>query len=100
MTAYRQINALANMDLIPMTINLTDPIFHDEEVARQQLEAIPGQTARSARTAEWLTALRAFTVSRTEPACTSATLCRGHFTVTNGTVIDNGTSQHGSWGGV
>ncbi len=71
-----------------MTIDLTDPIFHDEELARQHMEAIRwpnGPFCPHCGTVEGVTRLQG---NSHRPGLHQCNGCRGHFTVTNGTVME------------
>ena len=54
-------------------VNLTDPIFNNEDAARAHLESIRRQMARSARTAAKMSASPGYMARRREPACSNAT---------------------------
>ncbi len=71
-----------------MTINLTDPIFHDEDAAREHLEAIRwpnGPTCPHCGSVDGITRLAGQPHRAGLHQCNA---CRGHFTVTNGTVME------------
>lgn len=71
-----------------MTANITDPIFHDEEAARRHMEAIRwpnGPFCPHCGAVENITRLEGQSHRVGLHQCNS---CRGHFTVTNGTVME------------
>jgi transposase-like protein len=71
-----------------MAINLTDPIFHDEEQARQHMEAIRwpnGPFCPHCGSVDGITRLAG---ESHRPGLHQCNACRGHFTVTNGTVME------------
>ena len=71
-----------------MTINLTDPIFHDEELARQHMEAIRwpnGPFCPHCGSVDGITRLQGESHRVGLHQCNA---CRGHFTVTNGSVME------------
>lgn len=71
-----------------MTINLTDPIFHDEAEARRHMEAIRwpnGPFCPHCGSVDGITRLEGKSHRAGLHQCNA---CRGHFTVTNGTVME------------
>jgi transposase-like protein len=71
-----------------MTANLSDPIFHDEEAARAHMEAIRwpnGPFCPHCGSTENITRLEG---KSHRPGLHQCNACRGHFTVTNGTVME------------
>jgi len=69
-------------------INLTDPIFHDENKAREHLEAIrwpDGATCPHCGSVENITRLAG---AKHRPGLFQCNTCREHFTVTVGTVME------------
>jgi transposase-like protein len=71
-----------------MTINLTDPIFHDEDAARAHMEAIrwpDGPFCPHCGAVEGITRLGG---TSHRPGLHQCNQCRGHFTVTNGSVME------------
>ena len=71
-----------------MTINLTDPIFHDENAAREHFEAIRwpnGPFCPHCGSVENITRLQG---KSHRPGLHQCNSCRGHFTVTNGSVME------------
>jgi transposase-like protein len=71
-----------------MTINLTDPIFHDEGAAREHLEAIRwpnGPFCPHCGSVHNITRLQG---KSHRPGLHQCNSCRGHFTVTNGSVME------------
>jgi transposase-like protein len=71
-----------------MTVNLADPIFHDEEAARAHMEAIRwpnGPFCPHCGSVENITRLEG---KSHRPGLYQCNACRGHFTVTNGSVME------------
>ena len=80
-----------------MTINLTDPIFHDEEAARQHMEAIRwpnGPHCPHCGEVRNLTQMHGESHRAGLYQCNS---CRGAFTVTNGTVMERSHVPLAKW---
>ncbi|MBV8702844.1 MAG: IS1595 family transposase, partial [Acetobacteraceae bacterium] len=71
-----------------MTVNLSDPIFHDEDAARAKLEAIRwpnGPFCPHCGAVEGITRLQG---QSHRPGLHQCNACRGHFTLTNGSVME------------
>jgi transposase-like protein len=71
-----------------MTANLSDPIFHDEDAARAHMEAIRwpnGPFCPHCGSVENITRLEG---KSHRPGLHQCNACRGHFTITNGTVME------------
>lgn len=71
-----------------MTANLSDPIFHDEDAARKHLEAIRwphGPFCPHCGSVKGITRLQGASHRAGLHQCNA---CRGHFTVTNGSVME------------
>lgn len=71
-----------------MTANITDPIFHDEDKAREHLEALRwphGPTCPHCGAVEGITRLQG---KSHRPGLYQCNQCREHFTVTVGTVME------------
>ncbi|HJS85197.1 MAG TPA: IS1595 family transposase [Acetobacteraceae bacterium] len=71
-----------------MTVNLSDPIFHEEEAARAHMEAIRwpnGPFCPHCGSVENITRLQG---QSHRPGLHQCNACRGHFTVTNGSVME------------
>jgi len=80
-----------------MTINLTDPIFHDEEAAREHLEAIRwpnGPFCPHCGSVSGITRLQGKSHRAGLHQCNA---CRGHFTVTNGSVMERSHIPLAKW---
>jgi transposase-like protein len=80
-----------------MTIDLTDPIFHDEDVAREHLEAIRwpnGPFCPHCGAVDNITRLQGESHRAGLHQCNA---CRGHFTVTNGTVMERSHIPLNKW---
>ena len=72
-----------------MTTDLTDPIFHDEIAARTHMEAIrwpDGPVCPHCRATDGIRRLEGKSHRKGLHQCNS---CRGHFTVTNGSVMES-----------
>ncbi len=72
-----------------MTVNLTDPIFHDEDAARAHMESIRwphGPFCPHCGAVEGITRLAGESHRAGLHQCNA---CRGHFTVTNGSVMES-----------
>ncbi len=80
-----------------MTVDLTDPIFHDEEAARKHMEAIRwsnGPFCPHCGTVEGITRLQG---KSHRPGLHQCNACRGHFTVTNGSVMESSHVPLAKW---
>jgi transposase-like protein len=80
-----------------MTINLTDPIFHDDEAARAHLEAIRwpnGPLCPHCGSVDGITRLQGNSHRAGLHQCNA---CRGHFTVTNGSVMERSHIPLAKW---
>lgn len=80
-----------------MTVNLTDPIFHDEELAREHMEAIRwpnGPFCPHCGAVDGITRLHG---ESHRPGLHQCNHCRGHFTVTNGTVMERSHIPLAKW---
>lgn len=80
-----------------MTINLTDPIFHDEDAARAHLESIRwpnGPFCPHCGSVVGITRLQGQSHRAGLHQCNA---CRGHFTVTNGSVMERSHIAPAKW---
>jgi transposase-like protein len=80
-----------------MSIDLTDPVFHDDEVAREHLEAIRwpnGPFCPHCGVLDGITRLQGESHRSGLHQCNA---CRGHFTVTNGTVMERSHIPLAKW---
>jgi transposase-like protein len=80
-----------------MTVDLTDPIFHDEEAARAHLETIRwphGPFCPHCGSVENITRLQGESHRLGLHQCNA---CRGHFTVTNGSVMERSHIPLAKW---
>jgi transposase-like protein len=80
-----------------MTIDLTDLIFHDEVAARQHMEAIRwpnGPFCPHCGSVDKITLLEG---KSHRPGLHQCNACRGHFTVTNGTVMERSHIPLAKW---
>ena len=78
-------------------VNLTDPIFHDEEAARQRMEAIRwpnGPFCPHCGSVDGITRLHG---QSHRPGLHQCNACRGHFTVTNGSVMERSHIPLAKW---
>jgi transposase-like protein len=80
-----------------LTIDLTDPIFHDDDAARRHLEAIrwpTGPICPHCGVVEGVTPLQGKSHRAGLYQCNA---CRGHFTVTNGSVMESSHIPLSKW---
>lgn len=80
-----------------MTVDLTNPIFHNEEAARQHLESVlwpSGPFCPHCGAVEGITRLAGKSHRAGLHQCNA---CRGHFTVTNGTVMERSHIKLAKW---
>ena len=73
-----------------MNINITDPIFHDEDKARDTSRGRTGRTARSARIAA---RERTKHGGKRHVRPLQCNACREQFTVTVGTIMEDRKSR-------
>ncbi len=80
-----------------MSVNLTAPIFHDEDAARRHMESIRwpnGPFCPHCGSVEGITRLQG---ESTRPGLHQCNACRGHFTVTNGSVMERSHIPPTKW---
>lgn len=80
-----------------MSANLTDPIFHDEDAARRHMESIRwpnGPICPHCGAIEGITRLQGESHRAGLHQCNA---CRGHFTVTNGSVMERSHIPLAKW---
>jgi transposase-like protein len=80
-----------------MTVNLTDPIFHDEEAARQHLESIRWPNGPFCPHCGDATNVTRLHGKSHRPGLHQCNSCRGHFTVTNGSVMERSHIPLAKW---
>jgi transposase-like protein len=71
-----------------MTIDLTDPIFRDEDTARAHMEAIRWPNGPFCPHCGVTENIKRLEGKSHRPGLHQCNACRGHFTVTNGTVME------------
>jgi transposase-like protein len=71
-----------------MTINLTDPMFHDEDLAREHMEAIRWPNGPFCPHCGSVIGITRLQGKSHRPGLHQCNACRGHFTVTNGSVME------------
>jgi len=71
-----------------MTVNLTDPIFHDEDAARAHMEAIRWPNGPFCPHCGAVRGITRLAGQSHRVGLHQCNACRGHFTVTNGSVME------------